>query len=153
MLLGLQAVAQPWCPCLSRANTASDKTQKLNGSGRRRAEPSFPKLPLCTLQMSFCGQVEGKSSTMWEKLSTSPGEGGVYSREHCPGRWHTAAGPPGHPQPLESQGSLPSHKHPVTSINLEHIVTALGTHTTLIPVNYKNEGGSEHFLCFCFVKE
>lgn len=82
MLLGLQAVAEPWCPCLSRANTALNKTQKCNGSRKRRAEPSLPKLPLCTLQMSFCGQVEGKSSTMWEKLSTSPGEGGGDSREH-----------------------------------------------------------------------
>lgn len=82
MLLDLQAVAEPWCPCLSRANTALNKTQKCNGSRRRRAEPSLPKLPLCTLQMSFCGQVEGKSSTMWEKLSTSPGEGGGDSREH-----------------------------------------------------------------------
>lgn len=82
MLLDVQALAQPWCPCLSRANTALDKTQKWNGSGKRRAEPSFPKLPLRTLQMSFCGQVEDKSSTMWEKISTSPGERGVYSREH-----------------------------------------------------------------------
>lgn len=91
MLLDLQALAEPWCPCLSRANTASNKTQKCNGSRKRRAEPSFPKLPLCTLQMSFCGQVEGKSSTMWEKLSTSPGEGGVYSREH-PGSTGLAGG-------------------------------------------------------------
>lgn len=26
-----------------------DKTQKFYGSGKRRAEPSFPELPLCTL--------------------------------------------------------------------------------------------------------
>lgn len=65
-----------------------------------------------------------------------------------PWRYQRAAGPPGHPQHLETQGGLPSHKHPGTFINLEHIVTARGTHTSLIPVNYENEGAQNTSYAF-----
>lgn len=109
-LLDLQASAQPWCPCLRRANAALDKTQKFYGSGKRRAEPSFPSClsALCKCLSVVKSRVKappcGRSLALAQVMVVvTPGA----SRERGPGRCQPAAQPPAHPEHLESQGRLP----------------------------------------------
>lgn len=142
MLMDVQALAQPWCPCLRRANA---RHKHFMDQGRGEQSPPLLSCLSALCKCLFVVKSRVKAPPCGRSLALAQVQ--VVFTPWC---IQGAARPPRHPEHLEAQGGLPNQKHPVTFINLEHLVTALGTHTSLIPVNYENEGAQNTSYAFVF---